>query len=71
MLVLDTHETTTVRLVQAKVLVEVGHEGLLEGVEVLHVFLSHVNNSDASGSFEVADLSEVVLALDNAEGDTL
>jgi len=69
MLVLNTHETSTVELVQADVLVVVSHEGLLESVEVLHVLLSHFGNSDASGSFEMANLTKVVLTSNNAVGD--
>lgn len=70
-LVLDTHKTTTVAFVEGEVLVVVGHEGLLEGVEVLHVLLSGIGQGNAGGCLEVNELAEVVLALDDAVGDTL
>jgi len=56
-LVLDTHETTTVTLVEAKVVVEVGHEGLLKGVEVLEVLLLNISQSNACGGLKVDELS--------------
>ena len=71
MLVLDTHETTTVGLEESVVIVEARHEVLLKSVEVLHVFLSHVGDGEAGSSLEVNELSEVVLALDDAEGNAL
>lgn len=70
-LVLDTHETTTIRLEERVVIVVARLEGLLEGVEVLHIFLSHIGDGDAGGGFQVNELSEVVLALSHAEGNTL
>ena len=70
-LVLDTHEATTVHLVEGNVVVEVGHEGLLEGVEVLEVLLLDVGQGNAGGGLEVDELSEVGFTFDDAEGDTL
>lgn len=71
MLVLDTHETTTVQLVEGDVLIEVGHEGLLKSVEVLEILLLDIGQGNAGSGFEMNKLSEVSLALDDAECNTL
>ena len=71
MLILDTHETSTPVLSVADVLVELGHEVLLKGVEVLEVLLSHLGKGDAGGVLGVAKLTESCLSLDEAVWDLL
>ena len=71
MLILDTHKTTTPKFSLVEVLVELSHEVLLEGVEVLEVLLSNLGESDASGGLGVAELSKSSLSLDEAVWDTL
>lgn len=70
-LVLDTHDTTALLSLEVGVIVELRHEGLLEGIEVGQVLLLHIGESDASGSLGVAELSESSLGLDEAEWDSL
>lgn len=70
-LVLDTHNTTTPSLLVGNVLVELGVEGSLEGIEILHVFLLDLGESDASGGFGVAKLTELGLTLDETVWDSL
>jgi hypothetical protein len=65
-LVLDTHETSAPVLSGVDVVVILGHEVLLQGVEVLEVLLSHLGQGDAGGGLGVAELSESGLTLDNA-----
>jgi len=70
-LVLDTHNTTTPLSLEVGVLVELGVEGSLEGIEILHVFLLDLGESDASGGLGVAKLTELGLTLDEAVWDSL
>jgi len=70
-LVLNTHNTTTPGSSEVNVIVETGGEGLLEGIEVLEIFLSDISESDAGGGLHVAELSESCLGLDEAEWNVL
>lgn len=70
-LILNTHKTTTPLLLVVLVLIELGHEVLLEGIEVLEVLLSDIGESDAGGGLGVAELSESGLSLDEAVWDLL
>ena len=57
-LILDTHNTTTLESSEVEVIVELGHEVLLEGVEISKIFLSDFGKGDTSGSLGSAELSE-------------
>ena len=70
-LVLNSHDTTTLLSLEVGVIVELRHEGLLEGIEIGKIFLLDVGEGDASGGLGVAELSESSLGLDEAEWDTL
>ena len=70
-LVLDSHDTTTPDSSKSLVVIELSLELLGESVEVGKVFLSDVGDGNAGSGLHVAELSEVSLASDEAEGDTL
>ena len=70
-LVLNSHKTTTPGDLVGSVLVELGHEVLLEGIEILEVLLSNLGEGDAGSGLGVAELSESGLTLDNAVWDSL
>ena len=70
-LVLNSHKTTTPGDLVGSVLVELGHEVLLEGIEILEVLLSNLGEGDAGSGLGVAELSESGLTLDNAVWDFL
>ena len=70
-LILNSHKTTTPGLSDLGVLVELSGEVLLEGIEVLEVFLSNLGEGDASSGLGVAELSESGLTLDDAIWDVL
>ena len=71
MLILNTHNTTTLESSDVDVIVELGHEVLLEGVEISEIFLSNFGKGDAGSGLGSAKLSESSLGLDEAEWDTL
>jgi len=70
-LVLNSHKTTTPGDLVGSVLVELGHEVLLEGIEILEVLLSNLGEGDAGSGLGVAELSESGLTLDDAVWDSL
>jgi len=70
-LILNTHNTTTLESSDVDVIVELGHEVLLEGVEISEIFLSNFGKGDAGSGLGSAKLSESSLGLDEAEWDTL
>merc|ERR1719331_2429457 len=70
-LVLDTHDTTTLLSLEIGVIVELRHEGLLESIEIGEVLLLDIGEGDASGGLGVAKLSESSLGFDEAEWDSL
>lgn len=70
-LVLNSHKTTTPGLSDLGVLVELSGEVLLEGIEVLEVFLSNLGEGDAGSGLGVAELSESGLTLDDTVWDVL
>ena len=71
MLILNTHNTTTLLSLKVGVIVELGHEGLLESIEVGKILLFDISEGNASGGLGVAELSESSLGLDEAEWDSL
>jgi len=70
-LVLNSHNTTTLLSLEVGVIVELRHEGLLESIEIGKILLLDVGEGDASGGLGVAELSESSLGLDEAEWDSL
>ena len=70
-LVLNSHNTTTPGDLMGSVLVELGHEVLLEGIEILEVLLSNLGEGDAGSGLGVAELSKSGLTLDDAVWDFL
>ena len=70
-LILDTHNTTTLESSEVDVIVELGHEVLLESIEISKVFLSDIGEGDAGSGLGTAKLSESSLGFDEAEWDTL
>ena len=70
-LVLDTHDTTTPLSGKVGVIVELGLELSLELLEVDLVLTAHLGEGNASSGLHVAELAEVGLSADEAEGDTL
>jgi hypothetical protein len=70
-LILNSHKTTSPLFLVVGVLVELGEEVLLQGIEVLEIFLSDLGEGDASGSLGVDELTESGLSLDEAIWDTL
>jgi len=70
-LVLDTHDTTTPLSGKVGVIVELGLEHALELLEIDLVLTADLGEGDASGGLHVAELAEVGLAADEAEGNTL
>jgi hypothetical protein len=70
-LVLDTHDATTPLSGKVGVIVELGLELSAELLEVDEVFTTDIGESDASGCLEMDEFTEVGLAADEAEGDTL
>ena len=71
MLVLDSHDTTTPDSSKSLVVIVLSLKLLGESIEVGEVFLSDVGDGNAGSGLQVAELSEVSLASDEAEGDTL
>jgi hypothetical protein len=69
--VLNSHDSSSPVLSEVVVVVVLGEEVLLEGLEVLMVFLSHVGQSNGGGCLLVNQLSESGLVLDNAERNVL
>jgi len=70
-LILNTHDTTTPGSSECGVLVELDEEVLLEGIEVLEVFLGNIGESDTGGGLGVAESSESGLSFDEAEWNFL
>jgi len=70
-LVLNSHNTTTPGDLMGSVLVELSHEVLLEGIEILEVLLSNLGEGDAGSGLGVAELSKSGLTLDDAVWDFL
>ena len=70
-LVLNSHNTTTLLSLEVGVIVELRHEGLLESIEIGKILLLDVSEGDASSGLGVAELSESSLGLDEAEWDSL
>lgn len=70
-LVLDAHDATAPLALQVGVVVELSLELSAELLEVDEVFAADFGQGDAGGGLEVAELAEVGLAADEAEGDTL
>ena len=70
-LVLNSHKTTTPGLSDVGVLVELSSEVLLEGIEILEIFLSNLGEGDAGSGLGVAELSESGLTLDDTVWDVL
>ena len=70
-LVLNSHNTTTPGDLVGSVLVELSHEVLLEGIEILEVLLSNLGEGDAGSGLGVAELSKSGLTLDDAIWDSL
>jgi len=70
-LVLDSHDTTTPLSDEVVVIVELGLELSAELLKIDEVFTTDIGEGNASGSLEVDKLTEVSLAADEAEGDTL
>jgi len=70
-LILNTHDTTTLSSSEGDVVVEHGDEVLLEGFEILQVLLGNFGHSNASGGFGVAELSKSGLSFHEAEWDLL
>jgi len=70
-LILDTHNTTTLESSEVDVIVELGQEVLLESIEISKVFLSDIGEGDAGSGLGTAKLSESSLGFDEAEWDTL
>merc|ERR1712139_239041 len=64
MLILNTHDTTTLLSFKVDVIVELGHEGLLESIKIGKILLLDISEGDASGGLGVAELSESSLGLD-------
>ena len=65
-LILNSHKTTTPGDLVLSVLVELSHEVLLEGVEILEIFLSNLGEGDAGSGLGVAKLTKSSLTLDDA-----
>jgi len=70
-LVLDSHDTTTPLSGEVGVIVELGLELLAELLKIDEVFTTDFGESEAGGGLEMNKLTEVSLATDEAEGDTL
>lgn len=71
MLVLEAHNTTSPLTAELVVLVVGLQEGLAEGLEIGVVLLVHISDGQAGGGLHVAELAEVGLAADEAEGNFL
>jgi len=65
-LVLDTHNTTTPVSAELFVVVELFTEVVLEGLNILHVFLVNFGESNAGGSLQVDKFSKSGLAADES-----
>ena len=70
-LVLDSHNTTSPHSAELLVVVVLILELLAHGIEVGHILLTELGNSDASGSLHVAELTKGSLSTNEAVGDTL
>jgi len=70
-LILNSHKTTSPLFLVVRVLIELSHEVLLEGVEILEIFLSDLGEGDACGSLGVDELTKSGLSLDEAIWDSL
>jgi len=70
-LVLEAHNTTAPLTAELVVLVVGLQEGLAEGLEIGVVLLVHISDGQAGGGLHVAELAEVGLAADEAEGNFL
>jgi hypothetical protein len=70
-LILNTHNTTTLKSLKVDVIVELGLEVLLEVVEIGKILVSNFGKGDAGSGLGTAELSESSLGLDEAEWDFL
>lgn len=70
-LILNSHKTTSPLFLVVGVLVELSGEVLLEGVEILEIFLSDLSEGDAGSGLGVDELTESGLSLDEAIWDSL
>ena len=68
---LDSHGHLSVGLGESDVVVELGSEVVVEGLEVVRVAVVNIGDGDAGGLLESDELSEDALALDDAEWDIL